>query len=262
MSKTVTGAMPANGLPCAGTATGAADGERVQSGSGPICAQPNFGLNTLDTAATVLANRQRLAAQIGHPIVWLEQYHGARVAVVEAGTDIPDTNLLRADAVIVNGEVAAAVQVADCVPVLIADRCGQWRAVVHAGRRGIEQEIIIRTVAKFAALSVPPNQLVAAIGPHICAHCYEVDTATFDRCVAVQPYLAARTSWGTPALDLTEGARFQLQQVGVALLHEDGACTYEHVDLHSYRREGGKSGRNVGWIAPPLSASGEVPSGN
>ncbi len=218
---------------------------------GPLtCPQPNFGLNTADPRPTVLENRRQLRQSVGVPIVWLEQYHSAQVAVIADDSEIGDGNAVRADAAIVSGNRAVAIQVADCVPILLADRSGRWCAGIHAGRAGLENEIIAATVEVLADLGVAASELVAAIGPHICGRCYEVDEATYRQCVQRHPDMAARTSWGTLSLDQTAAALTQLQRQGVEVAYQDGACTREDERLHSYRRLATSSGRNVGWIAP------------
>lgn len=214
------------------------------------CPQPNFGLNTTDPQSTVLSHRRQLRQEVGHPIVWLEQYHSAQVAIIAPNAQITDGNAVRADAAIVSGDQAVAIQVADCVPILLSDRAGRWRAGIHAGRAGLEEEIITATVAALADLGVAPNQLMAAVGPHICARCYEVDEATYRTCVQCHPYMGSTTSWGTLSLDQTAGALTQLRRAGVEVAYVDGACTRQEERLHSHRRLGQRSGRNAAWIAP------------
>ena len=57
-----------------------------------------------------------------------------------------------------------AVMVADCLPVLLADRAGSVVAAAHAGWRGLAAGVIENTVESMA---VPPRKLVAYLGPAI-----------------------------------------------------------------------------------------------
>ena len=67
---------------------------------------------------------------------------------------------------------------------------------------------------------------------------------------AAVPEAAGTTSWGTPSVDVGAGVRAQLvaEQVEVVSV---GGCTREREDLHSYRRDGDRSGRmaGIGWLA-------------
>ena len=71
--------------------------------------------------------------------------------------------------------VACAVQVADCVPLLIADRKTGAVAAVHCGWRGIALNAAGAAVTALAReWDSAPEDLVAALGPSIGACCYEV----------------------------------------------------------------------------------------
>lgn len=72
--------------------------------------------------------------------------------------------------------VAVAVVTADCVPILLTEPRGRFVCAIHAGWRGSAAGIAARTVrALAAATAVAPAEMLAAIGPHIGACCYEVD---------------------------------------------------------------------------------------
>src|SRR5690606_36585461 len=89
----------------------------------------NLGAACGDEPARVAANRARLAAAIGMPIRWLRQVHGCDV--VESG-DRDDGEPPCADAHFTGTPgVALAVLVADCLPVLFADREGTLVAAAH-----------------------------------------------------------------------------------------------------------------------------------
>lgn len=140
---------------------------------------------------------------------------------------------------------ALMVRVADCVPVLLADATAGVVGAAHAGRRGVELDVVTRTVERMRALGAA--DVHAWIGPHICGGCYEVPGEMRDEVAAVVPETYAETTWGTPALDLGAGVAAQLAAADVAVTVV-GGCTLEDDRFHSYRRDGQASGRLAGLV--------------
>lgn len=202
--------------------------------------------------------RFRDAAGLAGPPAILQQVHGTRI--VRAG-ELPGTEPVRADGVLaLAGDprgVAPAVRVADCVPLLLADRQGRAVAAVHAGWRGTAQGIARAAVERLAALGLPAGGLLAALGPAIGRCCYEVSDEVADEVAAGSGCppgaLARRGPGGRPLLDLREANRLQLLGAGLPAAAIDSApwctaCTPEW--FFSYRREGAETGRLiacVGW---------------
>lgn len=141
--------------------------------------------------------------------------------------------------------VGLMVRVADCVPVLLADPAAGVVSAVHAGRKGVALDIVGRAVERMRALGA--GDLRAWVGPHVCGRCYEVPAELRDEVAAVVPATRAETSWGTPSLDLGAGVLAQLTAAGVTAAHLD-RCTLEDEALHSYRRDGARSGRLAGLV--------------
>lgn len=184
------------------------------------------------------------------------QVHGASVVVRRAGdppcggVPLPHADVLVSD----DPAIALAIQTADCVPLLVADRRTGAVAASHAGWRGLAArvpEVTVRALAE--AFGSRPNDLVAAIGPSISAARYEVGAEVrdqFERGGFSADQLARWFLPGTRAghwqFDGWASARDQLNASGVptAQIHLAGLCTASDPDLLcSYRRDGKAAGR-------------------
>lgn len=71
------------------------------------------------------------------------------------------------------------VATADCLPLLMASRDGQFIASVHAGWRGTAQGIVQASVERFTAVGVNIGDIIVAVGPHIRPCCYEVSDSFY-----------------------------------------------------------------------------------
>jgi len=183
------------------------------------------------------------------PPVRLHQVHGC--AVGRAEDRVQDADGLWTQT---RGQ-AIGVQVADCVPVLLAGPLhGQpWAAALHAGWRGTVGGILRRGVNLFAELGGRPEDLVWALGPAILECHFEVGeevVAAARQDPAFCEALARPGPRGRPHLDLHGLLRAQALALGLDPA-KDGSvalCTTCHPEqLHSYRR-GDRHGRQWGWI--------------
>lgn len=211
--------------------------------------QLRFREPTVDEDYRVLAFRFQASAE---NVVRVRQVHGDSVLVIDSET-VPA--LADADAIVsTNPDVVVSVRVADCVPVLIADRHGRLVAAVHAGWRGTAAGIAAATVCAIGALGVSPGDLVAAIGPSIGPCCYQVSKNVYDEISAGWPAASAWFAEDGPAtwkLDLWRANHDQLQMAGVNpdAISVAKLCTADNLDkFYSHRREGADTGRMVAAI--------------
>ncbi|MDX1509942.1 MAG: polyphenol oxidase family protein [Nitriliruptorales bacterium] len=202
--------------------------------------------------ARLAADRREVLEEIGldaGALVWMDQVHGAAVAVV--GSDAPPGWQVPA----VDGLVTRVagrglvVQTADCVPITLA--AGDVVAAVHVGRMGLVAGIVAATIEALRGLTnVRP---VAVLGPSIGGCCYEVPAAMQSEVVAAIPETRATTSWGTPSLDLRAGVRALLERADVAVIDEVASCTRHEDDWFSHRRDP-DAGRQLSIIVRDASA--------
>ncbi|MEU9067177.1 peptidoglycan editing factor PgeF [Streptomyces sp. NPDC048109] len=209
----------------------------------------NLGGAVGDDPAAVTANRELAAKALGADparVVWMNQVHGADVAVVDAPWG--DRPVPRVDAVVTAERgLALAVLTADCVPVLLADPVAGIAAAAHAGRPGLVAGVVPAAVRAMTELGAAPARIVARTGPAVCGRCYEVPEEMRAEVAAVEPAAYADTSWGTPAVDVSAGVHAQLERLGVRDRAQSPVCTRESKDHFSYRRDR-TTGRLAGYV--------------
>jgi polyphenol oxidase len=248
-------------------------------------AQLNLGFTASDRRESVERNRRVFVQAVTGrerslpPLITLRQIHSGLVRIVKSKDPIPKS-ALKGDAIITShSDVLLAIQVADCVPVLVAD--AQRRAVgaFHSGWRGTVKRIVERGVGSMRAVfGCEPKNLYAAIGPCIHACCYavgdevideftsqfayseELFSEVYDRDPIKEKYpllfLTARAPGHSNIgpqthLDLVEANRRQLIDAGVPEDHIWAAqeCTSCRTDLlFSHRAEAGYTGRMMGVV--------------
>lgn len=190
----------------------------------------------------------RVESELGLPVLNAYQVHGARVLTVDAASDPRAVAAERADALVsTTSRLALAVRVADCLPVLLVDTDAGVIAAAHAGRAGLGAGVLVATVHRMAELGA--RRITAWIGPHVCGSCYEVPAELRAEFARSHPAAAATTSWGTPSLDLGAAAESELVGLGCRVVRVEG-CTRTTPTMHSYRRDGARSGRQAGlaWL--------------
>ncbi|NVZ70572.1 peptidoglycan editing factor PgeF [Pseudomonas costantinii] len=188
-----------------------------------------------------------------------KQVHSASVIEWQAGQV---ANTIEADGVFTRAHHPIAVITADCLPILITSKGGEWVAAVHGGWKGLQGGIIANAVQRFAAEGISADQLQVAIGPSIKPCCYEVSEGFIAQFQADQGHLwqdaQAPWSFAQPAPLLAPeiappharqagSAWFDLSGYGLVLLQAAGlrldqievseVCTYcSSPAFASYRR--------------------------
>lgn len=199
-----------------------------------------------DDACAVATNRAVAARSIGveaGQVTWMDQVHGDAVAVVTRPTLVAGVDAL----VTAQPGVALAVQVADCLPLVIADAAAGVVGVAHSGRPGTALGVASRLVAEMTRQGAAPAQMRALLGPAICGRCYEVPTQLQVQVSRSVPEAVCRTRTGTAGIDLHAGVTAQLRRAGVRDLYHDPRCTLESPELFSYRRDG-RTGRFAAYV--------------
>ncbi|MBW2264148.1 MAG: laccase domain-containing protein [Deltaproteobacteria bacterium] len=195
----------------------------------------------------------------GVAVFGLTQVHSSRVLVIDETREPDEVRRMEADGLVTSRPGAAlTIRVADCVPVLLAAPQGRAVAALHAGWRGIAGGILARGVEILCReAQVDAGQILAAAGPAIGPCCYEVDLETGRRIASRSPQgvLAEPHDEGKVMADLWQAVLGQLHAAGLSPEHTEAVrtCTRCHPgSLHSYRRDGPLTGRQIGFIATPV----------
>ncbi|HKX94962.1 MAG TPA: peptidoglycan editing factor PgeF [Methylibium sp.] len=222
--------------------------------SSGVCASCNLGDAVGDDPAAVQENRRRFAAAIGGTPTWLRQVHGQRVLRLPAAAG----ESLEADACLTTEPgVACVIQVADCLPVLLAAPGGV--AAAHAGWRGLAGGVLDATVNALAgATGCAPATIEAWLGPCIGPRQFEVGEDVLAGFGvdprSTSPRFGPGARPGHWLADLAGLAHDRLAALGVTAVSGGGWCTVEDGSrFFSYRRDRprfGNSGRMAAaiWI--------------
>ncbi|MFZ4984194.1 MAG: peptidoglycan editing factor PgeF [Blastocatellia bacterium] len=226
----------------------------------------NLGNYSQDDYANITENRRRLKEALGlpdWPLLTLRQIHSADVHsifTIDGAAPFLDRNPPPGDAIVsCLTRVLLAIQTADCLPILIADRRTGVTAAIHAGWRGTVAGIVTRTVGLMQQrLGVSPADLIVAQGPAIGPCCFEVGPEVIARFRElhdqVDCLLSGHQVDGRANLDLPLANRLQFRQLGVddSSIYDCNLCTVCQNDkFFSYRLEKGAErpvGRLMGLI--------------
>jgi polyphenol oxidase len=196
----------------------------------------NLATHVGDDDRQVRANRRELCSALQLPSEprWLRQVHGSTLI---AGEDVHDEPAADACYTTQPG-IVCAIMTADCLPILLCDRRAIVVVAIHAGWRGLRDNIIGQTLHR---LRHPDRQWQAWIGPGISANAYQVGAEVRDQFVAIDPsygeFFLQRD--GAYWADLGGLAERQLAAAGVMTIDRYLGCTAgEPARFYSYRRDG------------------------
>ena len=208
---------------------------RIGGTSQGDCSSLNLATHVGDAAESVTDNRAQLKQflQLPEEPHWLEQVHGC-------GVSTDKQMMQQADASVTNvvGQVCA-VMTADCLPVLITDQKGLYVAAVHAGWRGLQQQIILSCIKKIPLVA---KSLLVWLGPAIGPAAFEVGSEVRAQFLQQNPKFIASfinsKHKGKWMMDMAGIARLQLAAAGVEQIYGGQFCTYtDATRFYSYRRD-------------------------
>ena len=207
-----------------------------------IYASLNGGIGSRDAAANVTENRRRMAELMGvAPERFLSVHQTHSPDVVVASGPWQGASRPLADAIVTRSEgLAIAATAADCGPILLVDPNTRVIGAAHAGWKGALTGILESTVEAMEKLGAERSGIVAAIGPLIRQHSYEVGGEFVERFMQSDAenalFFIPSAREGHAMFDLAGFIRMRLENAGVLMIDDIGADTYSDERFFSYRR--------------------------
>ncbi len=202
-----------------------------------------------DDLSAVSNNRQQLheELELKKPLHWLKQVHGTTILAI----DQPQHHYTADGCFSQSQHQACIILTADCLPIFLCNQQGTEVAAIHAGWRGLLNDIIPAAVTK---LSSPANQLMAWLGPAISQQHFEVGKELQVDFISKNRENSTafnQSKRGRYFADLYKLAKISLASCGVNEVYGGGHCTYrQQDDFYSHRRDKGNTGRlaSIIWL--------------
>jgi polyphenol oxidase len=206
-----------------------------------VYASLNGGPGSSDDPAKVTENRARMAAQMGvaaENFLTLHQVHSPDAVVATGPWNGPRP---KADALVSTTEgLSIGVTTADCGPVLFVDPHARVIGAAHAGWKGALTGILESTIEAMEKLGADRGGIVAAIGPLIRQHSYEVGAEFVERFLDADAeyarFFLPGERDGHAMFDLAGLIRLRLENAGILMIDDLGIDTYSDERCFSYRR--------------------------
>lgn len=155
-------------------------------------------------------------------------------------------------------KTALCISTADCIPVFLYDAKAEIIAGIHAGWRGVANQIVPKTFKRLQSAGSSVENIHVIIGPHIQMNSFEVSLSVRDEILSSIDFGAVQQdsiyhknlSHEKALVDLNQVMRTQLQNCGVTFdnlynLHID---TFVDPRFHSHRRDKENAGRQLSFI--------------
>lgn len=146
-------------------------------------------------------------------------------------------------------QIFLSVLAADCIPILIYDKQKSFTGAIHAGWKGVYNEIIKNALTLMFNRGSKPSDILVGIGPSIKACCYNIDEQRIklfkSKFSDSDLYLQNNKFLDLPVLLKRQLSDLQIPQVNI---EDHDICTACTRDFYSYRREGKKFREFIGII--------------
>ncbi|MDL2257623.1 peptidoglycan editing factor PgeF [Eubacteriales bacterium OttesenSCG-928-K08] len=217
-----------------------------------------------DTRENIITNHRLLAKAAGIPwesMVMDTFEHGVNVIKVDSshmGSGYIKESLPFCDGLVTNDPAVTLVTGhADCLPLYLYDPVRNCAGLMHAGWKGVFHNIVHNTVELMKReYNSNPKDMLAGIGPCICADCFEADEELGELFAKEYPHV--RCVWpGRPTkaqvdLPLVVVAQYINEGILASNISLMDVCTFEEPNrLYSHRRDRGKTGGMASFLRLP-----------
>ncbi len=189
-------------------------------------------------------DRIELAKEFGlnpDSIVIPNQVHSGKVQIVQEPRFHPSTDGLVTD----DPCNVLTIQVADCVPIFIADISKKIIGLIHAGWRGVTSNIIEHCLDKLYSLGAERDNLHVVLGPCIHECCFEVGPEVTEH-FPIQFVKSGKSDRSYVNLTGVIKEKMMMEKIPSKHIHIVDECTCCLPEkYHSYRRDGDRSGRMI-----------------
>jgi len=208
----------------------------------------NVSSSVGDDPQIITENREKFFNELelnSESVAFQKQVHGNEIAFVKSGGFCGESDAMLTD----KNNIGLAISTADCCAVFIYDPVNKVIAGVHSGWRGTNKAILLKVLQTLSnEFDSAPGDLNCYLSPSISGANYEVGVEVADQFDL--NYLIQVN--GKYLLDIPKINEDILLNYGVSPhnMQVSKLCSYEYSSiLHSYRRDGKKSGRALGVIA-------------
>jgi len=207
----------------------------------------NLGAHVGDNPLHVQQNREQFQQQLPAVPIWLEQTHS------NCACDLDHESVDNCADASYSARVntVCAVLTADCLPLLVCDRQGTRVAAIHAGWRGLLNNVIENTLEQGG---FDAAECLIWLAPAISVRAFEVGIEVYQAFCRYDKQHELAFKPGKDSLhfyaDIYQLARQRLQKYGIPAEQISGGdyCTYSQKALFfSYRRDG-QTGRMAALI--------------
>lgn len=208
----------------------------------------NMSYSVGDKKEIVDSNRKIFFTELGlrvNKVSYQKQVHEDNIKEVNTYGNCGESDAL----ITTKKNLGLAISSADCPAIFIYDPVKKIIAAVHSGWRGTEKKILQKTINRLETdYNSSASDLVCYIAPSISKNNYEVGKEVADK--FDDKFVIRREN--KYFLDLS-GANYKMmidEGVKKVNIQVSNLCSYEYENLlHSYRRDGKKSGRALAVIA-------------
>ena len=211
----------------------------------------NLSYKVEDDPARVTEHHRQLLDAVGRPLALLQQVHSATVVDVDAflcdagltaSTDSaqiqrafePLAHMSADGQVTTRTDIALGIYTADCTPVLIADRTHGVYGAAHAGREGVENGVVTRTIEVMQSKGAQIESLEIWLGPNICGNCYETGDVVADEFAQTHPNAVTHTRFGGAGVDMRRALLedFKALSIPSEHVHDHDAALAQQTQQH------------------------------